>query len=630
MAVSVLARAGGLFSRARAAFLYYHAPYDMSIWGKLRTPPSVMLMVAASWPSWSMRAGFFATLFAMLLLDEPDEYQLMQFILALKGSQGITGIILALEGFVLFVGCAVLSTPPVCDVYGPGVGLGVGAQATYQLILQALAWGAFGLLPYASQLGEVTLLGRQARRHELDRWTRERRARREATTTDGAAARRQDARPAPRKGAPTAPDEERATSYAQLHDEDEEVKEEEEDDDEDDEEDDDERADSHAAGGWCANLSARANYSNNRILHLMAWDVLAFTGAMGLFAGLLVALATQRAGEAANATDADQAANGEERAVSLGAVLHTEAFWSDWRVEVAFFLCRMLYALSALPFLLFHVPLLRTLLSHTFATGYTPAGRCVPVDATGVSAFGRWLNATLPRTDVQGQLAAEEKAALAAILAEARATGHPATAVNKAAGARKLRQLEERLTTLITPSHPLYSSFFPERAICLEYARVQAEARRVKRAARRAAPGGGEGGQAGDGTAAGGGPARSWEEEMGAMYGVEWQANADTSECTLCAQPFTLWRRRHHCRSCGRLCCDRCSRTRLVPPRGASNLKRACDRCKEAREEGGDDQGQAVAPAETSAPQGQAVAPAETSAPAATEREAVVQGDGGL
>jgi hypothetical protein len=67
---------------------------------------------------------------------------------------------------------------------------------------------------------------------------------------------------------------------------------------------------------------------------------------------------------------------------SVPDVLLDAAFWSDWRVEVAFFLCRMVYALSALPFVLFHFPGVRTLLSHTFATGFTPHGACVRATTT--------------------------------------------------------------------------------------------------------------------------------------------------------------------------------------------------------------------------------------------------------
>mmetsp|Transcript_56816 Transcript_56816/g.163075 ORF Transcript_56816/g.163075 Transcript_56816/m.163075 type:complete len:296 (-) Transcript_56816:86-973(-) len=45
-----------------------------------------------------------------------------------------------------------------------------------------------------------------------------------------------------------------------------------------------------------------------------------------------------------------------------------------------------------------------------------------------------------------------------------------------------------------------------------------------------------------------------------------WQA--DTSKCMVCAKAFGPFRRRHHCRSCGRNCCHQCSpfKVRLIAP----------------------------------------------------------------
>lgn len=595
----------------------------------------------------------------------------MQFIMSLKGSQFVTGLVLALEGFVLFFACAVLATPHTCERHGPGVGLSVGAQATYQIILQGLAWSAFILLPcaflhhyhplsykpraccpfsphypirtltthelrtwssYASQLGEVTLLGRQARRHDAAQRALDRRNR--LSTTEQTQSPRAPATPAAAKPPPRAAADGAGGKYTALKDE---------------------EAGEDAAGGeevaaggegggegvvdgeggaddlapaqqpasgvgaWCPHLSARHNYGNNRILGLMTWDMLAFAGAMSLFAALVIALAVQRADEEreqmvrdlntmpgavvsglgsttlhtvspATAQTADATADLEAVTGSRwwGYMLLDDHFWGDWRVEVSFFLCRMVYALSALPFMVFHVPLLRTLLSHTFATGYTPAGECVQMDATGLSAFTRWLATTLPSSHMRPHLTAKELSALEALLVDAHAAcgGGGSSVVERAAGKRALHSFEERLTHLIPPSHPIFATCFPERALCIAYAKAQAEARRAKKAAARG------GGRAAKSDARSGGGAAvaeaagTWEEEMGAMYGVTWQPNKDSEECSLCAERFTMWRRRHHCRSCGRLCCDRCSRARLVPPRGASNPKRACDQCAQERDDG--------------------------------------------
>ena len=47
----------------------------------------------------------------------------MRFILALKGTQVFSGVLLALNAMVTFYGCA-LATPPSCARSAPGVGSG--------------------------------------------------------------------------------------------------------------------------------------------------------------------------------------------------------------------------------------------------------------------------------------------------------------------------------------------------------------------------------------------------------------------------------------------------------------------------------------------------------------------------
>ena len=90
MLTSAVRSPKGAARAARAHFLYLYAPFDLSIWGRLRSPAAVALLCLSSWPSWAMRTGFFTLLLAMLIVDL-DEYQLMQFIMSLKGTQFITG-----------------------------------------------------------------------------------------------------------------------------------------------------------------------------------------------------------------------------------------------------------------------------------------------------------------------------------------------------------------------------------------------------------------------------------------------------------------------------------------------------------------------------------------------------------
>ncbi|CAG8559215.1 189_t:CDS:2 [Ambispora gerdemannii] len=75
-----------------------------------------------------------------------------------------------------------------------------------------------------------------------------------------------------------------------------------------------------------------------------------------------------------------------------------------------------------------------------------------------------------------------------------------------------------------------------------------------------------------------------------------WEHDGDVHDCRRCNRKFGLWIRRHHCRKCGQVVCDRCStaRVELPPtqlsydpsgsasdsnPSQASQLHRVCDSC---------------------------------------------------
>ena len=110
--------------------------------------------------------------------------------------------------------------------------------------------------------------------------------------------------------------------------------------------------------------------------------------------------------------------------------------------------------------------------------------------------------------------------------------------------------------------------FFAELLLCDEYTAAivaqRAQAKRAEAEARRAA-----GGAATYG---------SWQEYKAAKYGVEWEEDGQVAECRTCARPFGLLRRKHHCRACGKIVCDACSRGRRVVA-GSANPKRVCDAC---------------------------------------------------
>jgi len=62
----------------------------------------------------------------------------------------------------------------------------------------------------------------------------------------------------------------------------------------------------------------------------------------------------------------------------------------------------------------------------------------------------------------------------------------------------------------------------------------------------------------------------------GAAAVVRWVADSEAKACMACSRPFTVSRRRHHCRACGEVCCARCAPKRV---RADGRQARACERC---------------------------------------------------
>ncbi|XP_053317858.1 lateral signaling target protein 2 homolog isoform X2 [Spea bombifrons] len=59
----------------------------------------------------------------------------------------------------------------------------------------------------------------------------------------------------------------------------------------------------------------------------------------------------------------------------------------------------------------------------------------------------------------------------------------------------------------------------------------------------------------------------------------EWVPDSACNQCSCCCAPFTLLRRRHHCRSCGKIFCSRCSAYTTSLPRLPKTPVRVCSHC---------------------------------------------------
>ena len=60
-----------------------------------------------------------------------------------------------------------------------------------------------------------------------------------------------------------------------------------------------------------------------------------------------------------------------------------------------------------------------------------------------------------------------------------------------------------------------------------------------------------------------------------------WQADEDAERCPLCNEPFSLLRRKHHCRACGTIVCSKCSPHEILV-KGYRAPQRVCSACETA------------------------------------------------
>lgn len=66
-----------------------------------------------------------------------------------------------------------------------------------------------------------------------------------------------------------------------------------------------------------------------------------------------------------------------------------------------------------------------------------------------------------------------------------------------------------------------------------------------------------------------------------------WQPDSASAHCVLCREDFTMFRRRHHCRVCGVLCCKDCMAKRKVDDTKSLVAVNCCDTCTNTLEPDG-------------------------------------------
>jgi len=68
------------------------------------------------------------------------------------------------------------------------------------------------------------------------------------------------------------------------------------------------------------------------------------------------------------------------------------------------------------------------------------------------------------------------------------------------------------------------------------------------------------------------------KEASATVSSYVWKDSRECTHCKDCVQEFTLTRRKHHCRNCGDVFCQRCSDNQMELPSHAKPV-RVCDRC---------------------------------------------------
>ena len=100
----------------RASVLYYRFPYDLPIWSKIRNPWYYIFYFLGANPDIFVRGGFF-TIYLLCIASDLEEFQVLRFILGMKGMQFVSGMIKSAILCYEFWACSVGSTDPLgCQV----------------------------------------------------------------------------------------------------------------------------------------------------------------------------------------------------------------------------------------------------------------------------------------------------------------------------------------------------------------------------------------------------------------------------------------------------------------------------------------------------------------------------------
>mmetsp|Transcript_68292 Transcript_68292/g.177319 ORF Transcript_68292/g.177319 Transcript_68292/m.177319 type:complete len:542 (+) Transcript_68292:103-1728(+) len=297
----------------RARTLYHFAPFDKSIFGNLKDPVWWGFTLISVLPIFGLRTIWFSSILGMLLRGWPaDEYQLVNFILTLKGSQVLCAIFLSMVSTFKYYGCVHSDFAHTCDTDGPGAAADVASGITDFVGSCILVWVAFLSLPCSRSSAGSRKVGAEDDEDNL---------------TDGSVG--------------TATD-----------------------------------SDGNVGGRsrcrrWCRCWDSSRG---GRLLYLLFWDLLSFILSCVMLA-LLCDIDISHARVGGRPTDMSKWQNifswdGQKNAIATDL--------NSWEFKETFFLIRIIYGLLMFPYLIFVVPMLKNILTHTTPTGFNIQGMCVP------------------------------------------------------------------------------------------------------------------------------------------------------------------------------------------------------------------------------------------------------------
>lgn len=308
----------------RSFILYHFLPYNKSMWEQLYDPIFLLINVLLLVPIFGFRAGVFVILLLFLCFPTPpDEFQLFQFIIRFKGTLFFTaGLVSAMLGGFLYFACIHNGT---CNTEGPGAAEPGWVIVGDQVINMLLAYMAFWILPFSKKYGKkLTYLECRAIKDAQER---------EAQLKAEAEAKGETYVPAEREEG-DGPGEESREPYMQPY-----------------------------CFGACGPLVDTRKAGNLRLL--LYWDVFVAIPLTVLWFCLSMAYTGGLDDDSVISAAADD--------------LDDEGTVRRFRFRACLYWTRVVYAILSFPYVLFVVPGVSKIFSHTLPTGFDEWGRCVPL-----------------------------------------------------------------------------------------------------------------------------------------------------------------------------------------------------------------------------------------------------------